>query len=292
MTVKQNQPAGYPVRVLAVSASLGDAITLHWPEYLFEGIELGLFMLAACSFGTVLFYSGSSVVAVVPSSWVRLVFMGLAMGATAIAIILSPMGRRSGAHFNPIVSFTFFCLGRMHRLDALFYVAAQFLGGAFGVLAARLLLGVRLASPSVRYVVTTPGHYGIAAAFLAEFFMGLLTMTVVLQSGNRAGLSRFTWLLVGLLVMLYVIAFSPVSGFSLNPARTLSSAMFAGVWTAMWLYLSAPLLGMLLAAALYVLTSGSEAVLCAKIYHDLHSPCPFRCRFQRLAQLEQFASPS
>ena len=63
MTVKQNQPAGYPVRVLAVSASLGDAITLHWPEYLFEGIELGLFMLAACSFGTVLFYSGSSVVA-------------------------------------------------------------------------------------------------------------------------------------------------------------------------------------------------------------------------------------
>ena len=112
MTVKQNQPAGYPVRVLAVSASLGDAITLHWPEYLFEGIELGLFMLAACSFGTVLFYSGSSVVAVVPSSGVRLVFMGLAMGATAIAIILSPMGRRSGAHFNPIVSFTFFCLGQ------------------------------------------------------------------------------------------------------------------------------------------------------------------------------------
>ena len=292
MTVQQNQPAGYPVRVLAVSASLGDAITLHWPEYLFEGIELGLFMLAACSFGTVLFYSGSFVVAVVPSSWVRLVFMGLAMGATAIVIILSPMGRRSGAHFNPIVSFTFFCLGRMHRLDALFYVLAQFVGGALGVLAARLLLGVHLASPSVRYVVTTPGHYGIAAAFLAEFFMGLLTMTVVLQSGNRPGLSRFTWLLVGLLVMLYVIAFSPVSGFSLNPARTLSSAIFAGVWTAMWLYLSAPLLGMLLAAALYVLTSGSEAVLCAKIYHDLHSPCPFRCRFQRLAQLEQSASPS
>jgi aquaporin Z len=292
MTVKQNQPAGYPVRVLAVSASLGDAITLHWPEYLFEGIELGLFMLAACSFGTVLFYSGSSVVAVVPSSGVRLVFMGLAMGATAIAIILSPMWRRSGAHFNPIVSFTFFCLGRMHRLDALCYVLAQFMGGALGVLASRLLLGVRLASPSVRYVVTTPGHYGVAAAFLAEFFMGLLTMTVVLQSGNRPGLSRFTWLLVGLLVMLYVIAFSPVSGFSLNPARTISSAIFAGVWTAMWLYLSAPLLGMLLAAALYVLTSGSEAVLCAKIYHDLHSPCPFRCRFQRLAQLEQSASPS
>jgi aquaporin Z len=291
MTVEQNQPATYPVRDLAASASLGDAIALHWPEYLFEGIELGLFMLAACSFGTLLFYSGSTVVSHIPSSAVRLVFMGLAMGASAIAIILSPMGRRSGAHFNPIVSFTFFCLGRMHRLDALFYVVAQFMGGALGVLAARLLLGAHLASPSVRYVVTIPGHYGVPAAFLAESFMGLLTMTVVLQSGNRAGLSRFTWLLVGLLVMLYVIAFSSVSGFSLNPARTLSSAIFARVWTAMWLYLSAPLLGMLLAATLYALTSGSEAVLCAKIYHDLHSPCPFRCRFQRLAQLEQSASP-
>jgi aquaporin Z len=291
MTIEQNRPASYPVRVLAASASLGDAIALHWPEYLFEGVELGLFMLAACSFGTLLFFPASTVVERVPSPAVRLVFMGLAMGATAIAIILSPMGRRSGAHFNPIVSFTFFCLGRMHRLDTLFYVVAQFIGGALGVLAARFLVGVHLASPSVRYVVTIPGHYGITAAFLAEFCMGLLTMTVVLQSGNRAGLSRFTWLLVGLLVMLYVIAFSPVSGFSLNPARTLSSAIFAGVWTAMWLYLSAPLLGMLVAAALYVLTSGSEAVLCAKIYHDLHSPCPFRCRFQRLAQLEQSASP-
>jgi aquaporin Z len=113
---------------------------------------------------------------------------------------------------------------------------------------------------------------------------------VVLQSANRPGLSRITWLLVGLLVATYVIAFSPVSGFSLNPARTISSALFAGVWTVMWLYLTAPLLGMLVAATLYVLSSGSEAVLCAKIYHDLYSPCPFRCHFRRLAQPESSAS--
>jgi aquaporin Z len=292
MTIVPSQSTAYRVHELTPSAGLGDAIALHWVEYLYEGIELAIYMLAVCAFGTALFYSQSPVISYVPSSIVRLVLMGLAMGGTAIAIILSPLGRRSGAHFNPILSLTFYCLGKMHRLDALFYIVAQFIGGALGVLAARLLLGAALASPSVRYVVTVPGHYGLANAFLAEFFMGLLAMTVVLQSSNRAGLSRFTWLLVGVQVMMYVIAFSPVSGFSLNPARTISSALFAGVWTAMWLYLSAPLLGMLVAAALYVLTSGSEAVLCAKIHHDLHSPCPFRCHFRQFAQSELSASRS
>jgi aquaporin Z len=290
VTYLQSQSETYPVRQLDASSSLRDAIALHWPEYLFEGIELGLFMIAACAFGTLLFYSNSPVVAEVPSSAIRLVLMGLAMGGTAIAIILSPMGRRSGAHFNPAVSFTFFCLGKLHRLDAFFYIVAQFIGGAVGVFVARILLGPNLASSSVRYVVTVPGRYGVPLAFLAEFFMGLLTITVVLQCSNRPRLSRITWLLVGSLVTIYVIAFSSISGFSLNPARTVSSALFAGVWTAMWLYLSAPLMGMLFAASVYVLTSGSEAVLCAKIYHDLHSPCPFRCRFRHLAQPEPPAS--
>jgi aquaporin Z len=288
--IVETKPTTYLVRELSPSATLADAIALHWPEYLFEGLELGAFMLAACAFGTLLFYSKSPVVLSVPSAAGRLVLMGVAMGGTAIAIILSPMGRRSGAHFNPVVSFTFFCLGKMHRLDAFFYIVFQFAGGAFGVLVARILIGPQLASPSVRYVVTVPGHYGVPLAFLAEFFMGLVTMTVVLQSANRPRLSRFTWLLVGLLVATYVIAFSPVSGSSLNPARTISSAFYAGVWSVMWLYFTAPLLGMLVAASLYVLTSGSEAVLCAKIYHDFHSPCPFRCRFWQLAQPGSSAS--
>jgi aquaporin Z len=286
----ENQLTAYPVRELSPSATLAEAVALHWREYLFEGLELGAFMFAACAFGTLLFYAGSPVVLSLPSAAVRLVLMGVAMGGTAMAIILSPMGRRSGAHFNPAVSFTFFCLGKMHRWDACLYIASQFAGGVLGVFVARVLIGPQLAAPSVRYVVTVPGRYGVPLAFLAEFFMGLLTMTVVLQSANHPRLSRITWLLVGLLVATYVVAFSAVSGFSLNPARTICSALFAGVWTAMWLYFTASLLGMLVAASLYVLTSGADSVLCAKIYHDLHSPCPFRCRFRRLVQPESSAS--
>lgn len=275
----QQQQAEYPVLSLPPSATPTQAMLMHWREYAMEAVELGTFMLAACMFGTLFFYTESPVTRHIPPQPIRLVFMGVAMGMTAIVIILSPFGRRSGAHFNPAVSFTFFCLGKMHWLDALFYALAQFLGGICGVFVAHGLLGARLADSSVRYVVTTPGHYGLAAAFAAECFMGILTMTVVLRSSNHPVLSRFTWLLVGLLVAAYVIAFSPVSGFSLNPARTISSAVFAGTWTAMWLYLSAPLLGMLIGAGLYVLTSGSQAIYCGKIYHDLHSACPFRCHF-------------
>jgi aquaporin Z len=286
----QSRGATFQTQELSATAGAGEALSLHWREYVFEGLELGAFMFGACTFGTLLFYPHSPLVTRVPSPVIRHAFMGIAMGGLAIAIILSPMGRRSGAHFNPIVSFTFFFLGRMHRLDAMFYTVAQFAGGALGVLAARLLLGSPLASPSVNYVVTVPGHHGLVAAFLAEWFMGLLTMTVVLQSGNHVRLARFSWLWVGLLVTLYVIAFSSVSGFSQNPARTAASALFAGVWTAMWLYFTAPLLGMLLAALIYVRTSGPESVHCAKIYHDLHSPCPFRCRFRKMVPPETSTS--
>ena len=276
--------AKYPVCPLAADARVVDAIAAHWPEYLMEGLELALFMLAACTFATFLFYANSPVLRRIPSPHARLTLMGLAMGLTAIAIILSPMGRRSGAHFNPAVSITFWLLGRMHRLDAMFYVAAQFLGGAFGVFIARELIGIPLGSPSVRYVITVPGRFGTSGAFFVELFMGLLLMTVVLVSGSSARLSRYSWLLVGLLVMTYVIVFSAVSGFGLNPARTVSSALFAGIWTGIWIYLSAPLLGMSIAAALFVTVSGAGTIYCGKTYHDLESPCPFRCRFRQLIQ--------
>jgi aquaporin Z len=267
-------------QTLDPSATLSEALALHWPEYLMEGAELAIFMLAASLFGTLLFYAHSPVLQRLPNLPLRLVLMGLAMGLTAIGIILSPIGRRSGAHFNPAVSIAFLFLGKMHRLDTLFYVIAQFVGGAFGVFAARLL-GARLGDPSVRYVVTVPGRYGVFAAFLAECFMGWLMMTVVLASANCPTFARFTWLFVGLLVMMYVIVFSTVSGFSVNPARTVASALFAQVWTALWIYFLAPVGGMMSAAAVYVMRSGSDAVLCAKIYHDQHSPCPFHCRFRR-----------
>ncbi len=277
---------------LLAPSTPGETFVQHWPVYIMEGVELGLFMFSACAFGTLCFYAGSPVVHHLPSPLMRLVLMGLVMGVTAVVIIRSPIGVRSGAHFNPSISLTFFCLGRMYWVDMVCYIAAQFTGGAFGVWLAKLFFKPYLAAPSVRYVITVPGRYGTADAFWAELFMGFLTMSVVLVANAHRWLSRYTWLWVGLLVTAYVILFSPVSGFSLNPARTVSSALFAGVWTTMWLYFSAPLLGMLLSARLYVLTSGSQAVYCGKLFHDLHSPCPFRCQFQHFVHSNITVNPS
>src|SRR5512138_2585770 len=137
----------------------------HWPEYLIEAGALGCFMISACVFGTLLGHPGSPVVNAVPSPFERRMMMGALMGLTAIAIIHSPWGRRSGAQMNPVLTLTFFRLGRSAPHDAAAYVAAQFIGGALGVMVAGAFLGTALAAPGVMYVVTEPGALGVAAAF-------------------------------------------------------------------------------------------------------------------------------
>jgi aquaporin Z len=94
----------------------------HWPEYLIEGAGLGLFMVSACGFGTLLEFPGPPVRAGLGDPLARRVLMGLAMGLTAVALIYSPWGRRSGGQFNPAVTLTFLRLRRLAPVDASFYV--------------------------------------------------------------------------------------------------------------------------------------------------------------------------
>jgi aquaporin Z len=142
-----------------------------------------------------------------------------------------------------------------------------------------VLLGPSIAAPSVDYAVTVPGLYGTVGAFCAELFMATLLMAVVLWSSNRPSIARYTSYFVGILISLYILFFAPVSGFSINPARTVGSAVFAGVWTAVWVYFAAPLLGMLGAAELYVRSYGADRILCAKLHPDPKYPCPFLCQY-------------
>src|SRR5712691_6200820 len=133
------------------------ALATHWPEYLMEAAGLGIFMLAACAFGVLLEHPMSPVNEMIENPFVRRVLMGIAMGLTAIGIIYSPWGRRSGAHINPSVTLTFLALGKIAPWDAFFYVVFQFAGGILGVALAELLIGFPLRHSGVNYVVTTPG---------------------------------------------------------------------------------------------------------------------------------------
>src|SRR5262249_42855361 len=161
-------------------------------------------MVVACTLGALLGHPRSPVVLSVPGPLVRRALMGLAMGLTAVTLIYSPWGRRSGAHFNPATTLTFWRLGKIETRDAIGYAIGQVLGGLAGVLVAAHVLGELLAHPDVRYVATRPGATGIAAAFAAEVTIAFLLMSVVLRLSNDPSLARFTGLAAGALVALYI----------------------------------------------------------------------------------------
>jgi aquaporin Z len=259
--------------------SARQALRWHWPEYAMEAAELGLFMMSACVFAVLLWHPASPVQQAVAEPFLRRVLMGLAMGATAIAIIYSPIGKRSGAHFNPAVTLTFLRLGKIAPWDAAFYIGAQFLGGVAGVALAALALGALLADPAVRYVATRPGGYGAWVAFAGEFAIAFVLMTVILTVSSRPKWNHLTGLFAGMLVALYITFEDPLSGMSMNPARTFGSAMVGQIWDSIWIYFTAPPLAMLLAAEVYLRVAGARSVLCAKLHHHNRMRCIFRCSY-------------
>jgi aquaporin Z len=258
----------------------------HLPEYLLEGLGLGLFMVAAATFAVLLEASGSPARALVADPFARRALMGIAMGLTAFALICSPIGQRSGAHLNPATTLTFMRLGKVAPRDAVGYVAGQFLGGTIGLGAAALLFGPVLGSPEVRFVATVPGPWGVGAAFAAELAISFVLMSVVLRVSQSRRWNRFTGACAGTLVATWITFEAPVSGMSMNPARTFASALLAQDFTAFWLYCAAPSLGMLLAAEVFVRQRGLAAVLCAKLHHQNAHRCIFRCAFGMAAKPE------
>src|SRR5207244_13158845 len=160
------------------------------------------------------------------------------------------------------------------------YVLAQFIDGLSRVLVARVLLGSAVADPAVRYAVTVPGPGGSGAAFAGELMISFGMMLTVLLVSNSA-LARFTGLFAGILVATYIGTEAPVSGMSMNPARTLGSAFHAGQWTALWVYFTAPPLGMLAAAELSRRLPGAAQILSAQLHHDNDKRCIFRCQYPR-----------
>jgi aquaporin Z len=156
------------------------------------------------------------------------------MGSTAILIIYSPWGKQSGAHINPSTTLTFLRLGKVAKWDALFYILAQFGGGTTGALLASTVLAAWVSHPSVNYVITMPGSAGTAAAFLGEVVITFILMRVILRVSNNSRLHKLTGVCAGALVAAYITLEAPISGMSMNPARTLASAVPAQYWTALW----------------------------------------------------------
>ena len=243
----------------------------HWPEYLIEGWALGMFMISAGAVTTLFEAPGWPLREAIADAGLRRVLIGVCMGLTAIALIYSPWGQRSGAHMNPAVTFTFWRLGKVSGVDALAYGVAHFIGGMLGVVVVVALFGDAFTAAPVRYVVTLPGPAGDVVAFLAELVISLLLMLAVLTASNHPRFAPYTGFIAGALVATWISIEAPLSGMSMNPARSFASAAPAGSWESLWLYFTAPVLGMLAAAELWLLTD--RRVGCAKLLH----PSDVRC---------------
>ena len=249
------------------------ALRGHWPEYLIEAWALGTFMISAGVFATLLGAPASPLTKLISSPYLQRALVGLAMGTTAVALIYSPWGKRSGAHMNPAVTLTFLRLGKVAPWDAAFFILAQFAGGVAGVSIAAALLGDAFVTSPIRYVATAPGRFGAPAAFLAEFLISALLMSVILRVSNIPRYAKYTGLCAGALVAAYITLEAPLSGMSMNPARSFASAFPARLWSDLWLYFVAPVLGMQAAAAWYAHRRGCEAVACAKLQHPTDQRC-------------------
>ncbi|HRI62101.1 MAG TPA: aquaporin, partial [Saprospiraceae bacterium] len=230
--------------------SMLHALKSNWPNYLIEAWALGMFMCSATFFAGLLGLPGWPGHAI-GDPLLRRWLMGLAMGLTAVGLIYSGWGRRSGAHMNPAFTLTFLFLKKINRQDAAWYIVFQCLGGAAAMLLLKNLFPAFTAAPEVNFVQTQPGIAGVTGAFIAEALISFGLVITVLYSSNFEKTAPFTGLFAGCLVMLYITVEDPFSGMSMNPARTLASSVAAGNFMHFWIYLSAPLLGMLSAAKVW-----------------------------------------
>ena len=226
------------------------AFRKNWKHYLQEALGLAIFMTSACFFSAMLFSEKSSWF--LPNAVMRNMCMGIAMGATALFIFYSPFTAPSGSQINPAVTLAFLRLDKMCRYDAMFFVLFQIIGGTVAVFIMQLLMGSILTDPPVNSAVTIPGKTGVWWALATELIIAFITMSMVLFTSNNDRLKKYTRLFAGCLVCTWVIGAGPISGFGMNPARSFASALAANVWTAFWIYIVIPFVGMLLAAEFYL----------------------------------------
>ena len=241
--------------------------TYHWRAYLAE--FLGTAILVFLGLGAVIFDfgPGSPVAALMPDPFLRRLLTGFLFGSVGALVALSPLGRESGAHLDPVLSWAFWLAGSLQLRDAVLYTLAQALGAILGALPLPIVWGGFGAA--VRYGATLPGAWGSVVAILGEAAATFALVGGILAFVGRARLRPYTPALIPPLVALLVAFEAPLSGTSMNPARTLGPALVSNSLGYLWVYLVGPAAGALIAAIVVARPSGVHV---AKIAHHEHDP--------------------
>ncbi len=223
---------------------------LKWKSYFIEAWALGMFMISASLFVIVFEHPDFYLNKMIPNGFIRRMCIGAAMGLTAVGLIYSKWGKHSGAHLNPAVTLANYQLNRISLQDTIGYIIAQFSGALVGILLLDIFFHLYMAHPSVNYIVTIPGQYGLQAAAFAEFLLAFILFLVVLIVSNSK-LAGITGWLAGLMVFIFITFEAPISGMSINPARSFGPAFVSGIYRSFWIYIVAPVAGMQFAAYLF-----------------------------------------
>jgi aquaporin Z len=239
----------------------------HWAEYAAEGFGTGVLVFVGLSAVVFCSAKGLPMEQWIPDASLRRLLTGMLFSGTGSLIAISPLGKLSGAHISPSVSLAFWLQGKMHRLDFLGYVVAQCCGAIAGAFLLTAFWGSYAAS--VNNGMTLPSEsYGLGTAFFAEVSLTFLLVLLIFGFVSYSRLLRWTplmtWVVVGLMVWLE----SPISGTSLNSARSLGPAFVSGRWTDQWIYMVAPPLGA--AIAVVIFRFFERDVLTGKLFHVPH----------------------
>ena len=192
-------------------------------------------------------------------------FMGvaLAFGLTVVTMAYA-IGHISGAHLNPAVTIGLWVGGRFSGKEVVPYVVSQCIGG---IIAAAVLYVIVTGNGSEiggfaanGYGAHSPGGYSMEAGILTEFVLTLVFLVVIMGATHKNAASKFAGLAIGLALTLIHLISIPVTNTSVNPARSLSQAIFVGDWALaqLWVFIVFPIAGAIFGGLLYRWLSGGN----------------------------------
>jgi aquaporin Z len=211
-------------------------------RYLAEFIGTMVLVLMGC---------GSAVIA---GAYVGYLGIAFAFGLAVLAMVYA-IGSVSGCHINPAITISMLVARKIGAKDAVFYIVMQCIGAILG---AGILYGIMLGNPAYSVVVDGLGAnmysaYSLASAFIAELVFTFIFVLVVHGSTHERVPKGFAGLAIGLTLALIHIVCIPITGTSVNPARSLGPALFVGgtALGQLWLFIVAPIIGGILAALVW-----------------------------------------
>ncbi len=236
---------------------------IPWAQFFSELAGTALLVFVGLSLVILMFGAGSPMLRVLPSEGLRRLITGFLFGTTGALIALSPVGKVSGAHINPVVTLGFRLMGKLDQGVGAVYVLGQLVGACVGALP---LLAWGSMGRSVAFGATLPGQgYALEIVLLGEVITTFIMVFLLAVFLGFRRIRPFTPAIFPFLYAIMVYAEAPISGTSTNPARSIGPAIISGQWHGWWIYWIGPLIGAV--AATLACSFLAKRIEVAKLYY-------------------------